>query len=38
MIINNSDTNTSLIAEGNNHYLIIHSHEIWLEIGGKYGK
>lgn len=38
MMINNSDTNTSIIAEGNIQNLIIHNQDIWLEIGEKYGK
>jgi len=38
MMINNSNTNTSIIAEGNNQNLIIHNQVIWLEIRGKYGK
>jgi len=38
IMINNSDTNTSIIAEGNIQNLIIHNQDIWLEIKEKYGK
>jgi predicted ABC-type ATPase len=38
LVINNSDIETSLIAEGNQNNLKIYDQIIWSELGGKYGK
>jgi predicted ABC-type ATPase len=38
LVINNSDIETSIIAEGNQNYLKIYDHNIWSELGEKYGQ